>query len=209
MDTIEKYLVELNHYDKAYHANSRAQKQKNRRERFKQGKLRAKYTDIEQIITSQRDFEFYEDTEEATIDAPILIFAMAKMVMELRESGIDVIFHFPGRSMMTRFFKQRFGGYGEVPEIIRNMPKFKALWGNQFNVFDKLQCNDIKLKFCCPTNNQDGMQIPNKIRMNQGELSRSNELDDIKFKAYIGHVQSDALSLDLVVMTGNPLFPLR
>ena len=143
------------------------------------------------------------------MDAPILIFAMAKMVNELRQVGIEVIFHFPGRAMMTRFFKQRFGGYGEVPEIIRNMPKFKALWEGQFNVFDKLQCNDIKLKFCCPTNNQDGMQIPHKIRRSREDRSKASEMDDIKFKAYIGNIQSDVLSLNLLVMTGNPLFPLR
>ena len=168
MKTIEEYLVELNHLDKAYNLNTRAQKQKNRRSQFQEGKLRAKFTNMDKFVTSSKDFDLYEATEEASLDAPILIFTMIKMVAELREYGVDVIWHFPGKAMMTRFFKQRYGGYNQVPELIRNMPKFKDIWGNKFNVFDKLLCNDVQLKFCCPNNNMDGMQIPNKIKMKDG-----------------------------------------
>ena len=209
MKTIEDYLVELNHFDKAYNLNTRAQKQKNRHNKFHQGNLRAKFTDPEKFVMSSEDFELYENTEEAQLDAPIVIFAMAKMVKELRSAGIDVFWHFPGRSMMTRFFKQRYGGYNEVPKILRNMAKFKELWGNEYNVFDKLRCNEIQLKFCAPVNNQDGMQIPNKIRMQHGPYSKYNASERIKFKAYIENPQSDALNFNLVVMTGNHLFPLR
>ena len=209
MKTIEDYLIELNHFDKSYNLNTRAQKQKNRKAQFEKGKLRAKFTDPEKFVTSSKDFELYENTDEAQLDAPIVIFAMAKMVKELREAGIDVLWHFPGRSMMTRFFKQRYGGYNEVPKIIRNMAKFKELWDGHYNVFDKLHCNDIQLKFCAPVNNQDGMQIPNRIKMQDGSYSKYDSAQRIKFKAYIQNVQSDALSFNLVVMTGNHMFPLR
>ena len=141
--------------------------------------------------------------EEALLDSPIVIFAMANMVAELRQVGIDVIFHFPGQAMLTRFIKQRYGCYNEVPKLVRDLPRFKKLWGGQFNVFDKLNALNIQLQFTAPVNNIDGMQIPHKIKMAEGELSRSNPDHVNKFNAYIGNTRSDATNLIVLALTGN------
>ena len=147
--------------------------------------------------------------EEATLDAPIVIFAMANMVKDLREVGIDVIFHFPAQAMLTRFIKQRQGCYNEVPKVIRNLPKFVDLWDGCFNVFDKLNKNNVQLQFTALVNNVDGMQIPHKVGMRHGPFVRGNSSQECKFNAYIGNIRSDALTMIVLAMTGNHMFPIR
>ena len=131
------------------------------------------------------------------------------MVFELRQVGIDVIFHFPGSAMLTRFIKQMTGGYNSVPRVVRDLPKFKALWNGVYNVFDMLNKLDVQLQFTAPTNNMDGMQIPNGINIEHGPYSNSNESEKLKFKAYIKNVRSDTTNLIVLAMTGNHMFPIR
>ena len=167
-----------------------------------------KYTTNE-YIDNYRQFEEYSAQEEALLDAPVLIFEMIKMVKELKSYGVDVCWHFPGQQNMTRFFKQRFGGMGEVPKIIRNLHRFKDLWDGTFNVFDKLFLNDLKLNFAAPVNNCDGMQLHHGVKRSDGPFNADDQMSKNKFDCYFENVKMDTFNLVLVTMTGNHCFPLR
>ena len=58
MQKIEDYLKELNHLDKSYNLNTRAQKAKHRHKLFQEENLVARYTHGKKI-TSKSDFEKY------------------------------------------------------------------------------------------------------------------------------------------------------
>ena len=188
--------------------NTRTQKSVSRKQSFREGKLKAKYT-TQELITNYEQFENFSAQEEALLDAPILIFQMIEMVRDLKSCGIDCIFHFPGHQMMTRFFKQRFGGMGEVPKLIRNMERFKKLWGGIYNVFDKLFLDDLKLNFAAPTNNMGGCQLNHGVKISDGPLLWEDNTEHNKFNCYFGNVKMDTFNMVLVTMTGNHKFPLR
>ena len=143
-----------------------------------------KYTTGEKVV-NYAQFEEFSAQEEALLDAPILIFEMIKMVKELKSCAIDVIWHFPGQQNMTRFFKQRFGGMGEVPKIIQNLHRFKDLWGDVYNVFDKLFLDDLKLNFAAPVNNCDGMQRDHGVLRSDGPFIEDDQTVKNKFDCLI------------------------
>ena len=101
----------------------------------------------------------------------------------MKESGIEVVWVFPGQANMVRFFKQRCSGYGEVPEVIRELTRFKDLWEDRYSVFDQLSLDDIKLNFAAPVQNQDGMQVNHNVKFDSGPLSKYNRNDVNKFNA--------------------------
>ena len=157
----------------------------------------------------EKEYEEYSAREEALLESPILIFEMLRMVQELRTVGIEIIWVFPGQAMLNRWIKQRGGGYGEVPDMVRELTRFKDLWNNCFNVFDRMNSDDLKLNFATPAMNFDGMQRDHGIKIDQGDLNKHDQTDLNKFNGYFGNVPLDSFNMILVVMTGNHCFPFR
>ena len=131
------------------------------------------------------------------------------MVEDLRAVGIEIIWFFPGQAMLNRWIKQRNGGYGEVPEIVREITRFKDLWKSCYNVFDRMTRDDLKINFATPAMNFDGMQIDHQIKIEHGALNKHDQTDLNKFNGYFGNVPLDSFNMVLVVMTGNHCFPFR
>ena len=134
---------------------------------------------------------------------------MLRMVQDLRAVGIEISWIFPGQAMLNRWIKQRNGGYGEVPELVRDLTRFKDLWNNCFNVFDRMANDDLKLNFAAPAMNFDGLQRDHNISLQQGPLNKYNQTDLNKFNGYFGNVPMDSFNMVIVVMTGNHCFPFR
>ena len=157
----------------------------------------------------ETEFEEYSAREEALLDSPIVIFEMLRMVQELRTVGIELIFFFPGQAMLHRWIKQRGGGYGDVPKLVRDLTRFKDLWNGCYNVFDRMNQDDLKLNFATPSMNFDGMQRYHNINIRDGGLNQYDQTDVNKFDGYFGNVPMDSFNMILVVMSGNHLFPFR
>ena len=196
----------MTHIDKQWNANTKSHKEKARKGAFAAGTLINKWTD-KKMVTTPEQFANYEAIEDAILQAPILMFEIISFIQELEDVGITPIFVFPGHAAMVRFFKQRFGGYQDVPNIIRELEIFKDLYQEKYNVFDRLE--NTKIRFYCPTQNMDGMNRFHRIKMSDGPLSESYSDDCNKFDAYLGNTRIDTFSGILLVMTSNRLFPIR
>ena len=114
---------------------------------------------------------------------------------------------FPGHANLTRFVKQRYSGYQEVPNIVRDVKRFKNLFDGKFNVFDKLE--GMSLKFYCPVNNMDGMHRPHRVKFSNGLLREEDQNDQNQFEAYFDNAPIDTFDGIVMVLTQNRLFPIR
>lgn len=199
-------MFKLTHIDKQWNANTKSHKERDRKRYFAEGTLFNKWTDRKQVKTPDQ-FANYEAIEDAILQSPILIFEMIAFIQELEDVGITPFFIFPGHAAMVRFFKQRFGGYQNVPEIIHELDRFKDLYQGKYNVFDRLE--NTKIRFYCPTQNMDGMNRFHRVNINDGPLSEHYTADRNKFDAYFGHTRIDTFDGILLVMTSNRLFPIR
>ena len=92
---------------------------------------------------------------------------------------------------------------------MKDLTRFKDLWNGCYNVFDRMNQDDLKINFATPANNFDGMQRDHNIKIVDGGLNRYDQTDMNKFLGYFGNVPMDSFNMVLVVMTGNHLFPFR
>ena len=89
------------------------------RSQWKVGKLRDTFNNGVIIPPEdERAYNIFISRNRKVAEAPILFMEMARFEKKMNAQGIKTIFHFCGYSELLRFFKSRYGGVQEVPDIL-------------------------------------------------------------------------------------------
>ena len=89
------------------------------RKQWKEGKLYDTFNNGRLISSNdEKAFNIFASRQRKVAEAPVLFMELARFEKKMNAVGVKTIFHFSGYSELIRFFKGRYGGMQEVPDVL-------------------------------------------------------------------------------------------